>query len=487
MKKFLTFLLAFSLCLTVFGTYGFESPVVCTDESCDEHNHAGHVLLAADTADYLTATVTSQQYNEKQGTFTVLIYIELLSESKISGGTVTIRTEGSVLKNPKLSSMSYLFGELISEDEITTSSSGTYTYFTVKIPEKGEDTRSSYGSISIVYSVDSEYLDLVSSLRAQTLTVSGSVKKADGTTMVFYPSPSSLKAYVCNHNNIVTKIIKQPTCQDAGIVMVSAYAVHPDVVNAGEYVFSQSFPGAVQATAAATFAVEDLGAQRIAIVAVDLDFGKEQSAYFKAKAAELGAEIVSEDYIAMSDNDMTSVVSKIKNENVDLIYMPNYYAHASEVCRQVALQGLDVDILGCEGADSWQLLLTAGEYAEGLYITTNMDRDDPNESTQAYIENYRAEYDMEPDMVGASVYDAFEVLFAAMKEVGTDPAAMQEYIAAMKDFDTVTGTLMYYTSAGSAVKPVQIQQVGEDLQFHSYSVIDDIQIIDGDNIPVVEY
>ena len=281
--------------------------------------------------------------------------------------------------------------------------------------------------------------------------------------------------------------VAAPICQDAGIVMVSAYAVHPDVVNAGEYIFSQSFPGAVQATAAATFAVNDLKAQRIAIVAVDLDFGKEQSAYFKAKATELGAEIVSEDYIAMSDNDMTSVISKIKNENVDLIYMPNYYAHASEVCRQVALQGLDVDILGCEGADSWQLLQTAGEYAEGLYITTNMDRDDPNESTQAYIENYRAEYNMEPDMVGASVYDAFEVLFAAMKEVGTDPAAMQEYIANMKDFDTVTGTLMYYTSAGSAVKPVQIQQVGEDLQFHSYSVIDDIQIIDGDNIPVVEY
>ena len=281
--------------------------------------------------------------------------------------------------------------------------------------------------------------------------------------------------------------VAAPICQDAGIVMVSAYAVHPDVVNAGEYVFSQSFPGAVQATAAATFAVEELGAQRIAIVAVDLDFGKEQSAYFKAKAAELGAEIVSEDYIAMSDNDMTSVVSKIKSEGVDLIYMPNYYAHASEVCRQVALQGLDVDILGCEGADSWQLLQTAGEYAEGLYITTNMDRDDPNESTQAYIENYRAEYDMEPDMVGASVYDAFEVLFAAMKEVGTDPVAMQEYIANMKDFDTVTGTLMYYTSSGSAVKPVQIQRVGEDLQFHSYSVIDDISIIDGDNIPVVEY
>ena len=219
----------------------------------------------------------------------------------------------------------------------------------------------------------------------------------------------------------------------------------------------------------------------------DLDFGKEQAAYFKAQAAKLGAEIVSEDYIAISDNDMTSVITKIKDEKVDLIYMPNYYAHASEVCRQVALQGLDVKILGCEGADSWQLLETAGEYAKGLYITTNMNRDDANEGTQAYIKNYQAEYKMEPDMVGASVYDAFQVLFAAFENVGTDPAAMRDYIAGLKDFDTVTGTLMYYTSAGSAVKPVQIQQVGDDILFHSYGIIDDINIIDGDKVEKVTY
>ena len=189
----------------------------------------------------------------------------------------------------------------------------------------------------------------------------------------------------------------------------------------------------------------------------------------------------------ISDNDMTSVITKIKDEKVDLIYMPNYYAHASEVCRQVALQGLDVKILGCEGADSWQLLETAGEYAKGLYITTNMNRDDANEGTQAYIKNYQAEYKMEPDMVGASVYDAFQVLFAAFENVGTDPAAMRDYIAGLKDFDTVTGTLMYYTSAGSAVKPVQIQQVGDDILFHSYGIIDDINIIDGDKVEKVIY
>lgn len=274
--------------------------------------------------------------------------------------------------------------------------------------------------------------------------------------------------------------VAAPIFQDYGKLMVSAYAVHPDVVNAGNLIFSQSFPGAVQGTAAAEFAVNGLGAKRIAIVAVDLDFGTEQATYFKAKAAELGAEIVSEDYIAISDNDMTSVISKIKGEDVDLIYSVNYYAQASEVCRQVALQELGCPILGTEGADSWQLLETAGEYANGLYITTNMNRDDANEGTQAYIENYRSTYNMEPDMVGASVYDAFQVVFAAIEAVGTDAEAMAEYIQNMKDFDTVTGTLLSYTSNGSAVKPVQIQQV-QDGAFRHYSEITDAAIINPDS------
>lgn len=85
------------------------------------------------------------------------------------------------------------------------------------------------------------------------------------------------------------------------------------------------------------------------------------------------------------------------------------------------------------------------------------------------------------------MYDAFQVVFAAMEAVGTDSAAMKDYIAGLKSFDTVTGTLMYYTSSGSAVKPVQIQQVGSDILFHSYGIVDDINIIDGDNVAKVTY
>lgn len=270
--------------------------------------------------------------------------------------------------------------------------------------------------------------------------------------------------------------VAAPIFQAAGIPLVSAYAVHPDVVNAGDYVFSQSFPGSVQGTAAATVAVDQLGAKRIAIIAVDVDFGTEQAAAFVEYAESKGAEIVSQDFVAMSDNEFSSIVTKIKELNPDLIYMPNYYAHAAEALKQCKLQGLTCPILGSEGADSWQFLETAGEYAEGFIITTNLDRDSSDPAVQEYIKQYTETYNMVPDMVGASAYDAMQIICEAIKVAGDDPAAIKDAIASMKDVDTVTGKLYYYTENGSAVKPVQLQIV-ENGEFHYYGIVDDESII----------
>lgn len=291
----------------------------------------------------------------------------------------------------------------------------------------------------------------------------------------------SVAAVVSGSYSGPTKVAA-PIFQEAGKLMVSAYAVHPDVVNAGDLIFSQSFPGKLQGTAAAIYATETLKAKKIAIISVDLDFGATQIEAFKAQLEKMGsdAEIVYEQAIAISDSDMSSAVTAAAAAGADLIYSVNYYEQAAQVLREVGQKGLDIPVLGCEGADSFELLNIAGEYANGLYITTNMNRDDQNAETQAYIENYVNEYGIQPDMVGASVYDAFQVLFAAMKEVGTDTQAMREYIAGMENFDTVTGTLIRYNEDGSAVKPVQIQLV-TDGEYHSAGTIDDMEVIDPAN------
>ena len=275
--------------------------------------------------------------------------------------------------------------------------------------------------------------------------------------------------------------VAAPIFQDAGKVMVSAYAVHPDVVNAGDYVFSQSFPGKVQATAAAYYAVNDMQAKKIAIIGVDLDFGTEQAEAFKKYAEENGAEIVFEQMVAISDNEFASIITQVKGLEPDLIYLPNYYGHAAEILKQCKQQGLDCQVLGCEGADSWQFFETAGENAEGFIITTNLNRDSEDAATQEYMQLYTEKTGRMPDMTGASAYDAIQILFEGLKAVGTDdPEALRDYIAGMTDIETVTGNLIRYTSAGSAVKAVAVQQV-QDGAFHYYGQVDDEAIINPDN------
>jgi branched-chain amino acid transport system substrate-binding protein len=271
--------------------------------------------------------------------------------------------------------------------------------------------------------------------------------------------------------------VAAPIFQEAGIPMLSGYAIHPDVCKAGDFIFSQSFAGSVQGKAGAKVAVDMLKAKRIAIIQVDIDFGKQLAESFTEYATANGAEIVSVDKFAMADKEFAPVVTKLKEEvKPDLIYMANYYGHGAEIVRQAKSMGLNVPILGTEGIDSFQFLEIAKENAEGVILTTNMNRDSENESTQAFIKAYKEKYGIVPDMVGASVYDSFEVLFKVIADVGTEPTAIRDAIKGLKNFETVTGNLIEYAPTREAIKPVQVQVI-KDGDFHYYGVVEDTEII----------
>jgi len=80
-----------------------------------------------------------------------------------------------------------------------------------------------------------------------------------------------------------------------------------------------------------------------------------------------------------------------------------------------------------------------------------MNRDAKNEATQNYVKAYTEKYKIIPDMVGASVYDSFQVLFKVIGEVGTDPVAMRDAIKGLNNFETVTGNLIKYAPSREAI------------------------------------
>ncbi|MCL4426374.1 MAG: ABC transporter substrate-binding protein, partial [Firmicutes bacterium] len=154
-----------------------------------------------------------------------------------------------------------------------------------------------------------------------------------------------------------------------------------------------------------------------------------------------------------------------------------YSSEGSQIVTQAKALGLEAKILGTEGIDSTkQFLGVAGANAEGVVITTNLNRDDEREVAKKFFANFQKAYNTSPDMVGASTYDAFYVLANAIKTVGTDPAKIREAISKTKNYEAVTGTIAGYTAGGEVMKTVQVQQV-KGGSFHYFGKITDPEVI----------
>src|SRR6202140_2193357 len=65
-----------------------------------------------------------------------------------------------------------------------------------------------------------------------------------------------------------------PVFQKAGVVMISAYGVHPDITLAGDYLFRLVHLGPRQGAATALYVGKPLGIKKISTITMDDDYGQ---------------------------------------------------------------------------------------------------------------------------------------------------------------------------------------------------------------------
>jgi branched-chain amino acid transport system substrate-binding protein len=271
--------------------------------------------------------------------------------------------------------------------------------------------------------------------------------------------------------------VAAPIYAKAGVPMVAGYAVHPDVTKSGESNFRQGFLGEVEGRAAGEYAVKVLKTKKPAVIYMDNDFGREISAGFIKQAETRGAKVAaSQVYKFPGEKDFRPFLTRIKEANPDLIFAAGYYNEAALIVRQAKELGIKVQILAEEGFDSPKFIELAGKDAEGVIIATNLDRDDPRPVVQNFLKSYKAAYKIDPDMVGASSYDAFMILVNAIGRAGsTAPTAVINALKDTKDYNGLTGKLSKFMK-GEVVKPVQFQIV-KDGKFRRHGVVDTLEII----------
>lgn len=257
-----------------------------------------------------------------------------------------------------------------------------------------------------------------------------------------------------------------PLFQEAGVPFVTSGATHPELPKwVGDYFFMTPFGDDDQSYAIADYAIDEMDA-KTAVVWTDqsMDFTKALSKFFIERFKERGGEIVGEDTFMIGDTDFSAQIARLKSTDPapDIVFISAIPTEAGLTVKQIREAGLSLPIVSGDGFDTDLVATTPGpELANDVWFSTHTYRGDDRPEVDKFIEDYKAEYGIEPENAFAPLgYDALNLVVAAIEEAeSADPADIRDALEATRGFKGVTGEISYTRESMVPPKPISIVSV----------------------------
>lgn len=249
--------------------------------------------------------------------------------------------------------------------------------------------------------------------------------------------------------------------QNAKVPMISASATNLDVTKGKDFVFRTTFTDPFQGTATAKYAHEK-GVKTVAVLTnTSSDYSVGLADAFKAQAAQDGITVIEEKY-TKDDKDFKSILTKIKGQNPEAIFIPDYYNTIGLILTQANELGIKAQYLGGDGWDGIQV--NFGAAAEGAIFASQFAPDDTDAAVQKFIADFKAKYSKEPTIFEALGYDTAVVVENALKNAkDLSGTSIQEAMAATSGLNLVTGTFSFDAERNPEKKVTFIEVKGGKL------------------------
>ena len=194
-----------------------------------------------------------------------------------------------------------------------------------------------------------------------------------------------------------------------------------------------------QGIIAANYIAKNFKGKNIAILNDKTTYGKGLADETKKSLNKAGiTEKVNESY-NKGDKDFNAIVSRLKNEKIDLVYVGGYHQESGLILRQMRDQGLQAVLMAGDALNDKEFASIAGPAAEGTLFTFGPDpRNKP--TAKAIVEKFKAK-SIDPEGYTLYTYAAIQVWTQAAAKAGTTDA--KKVMATIKagDWDTVLGKM----------------------------------------------
>lgn len=257
-----------------------------------------------------------------------------------------------------------------------------------------------------------------------------------------------------------TALAVAPLAEQKGIPVITPTATNVDVTLDSDYMFRACFTDPYQGGIMSKFAADDLKAKSAAILYNSGDdYSTGLAEAFKENFEGLGGNITDYEAYTEDEKDFKAVLTNIKANAPDVLYVPDYYNTVGLIAEQVKQVGLKVKMLGADGWDDVQK--DYGSVTEGYYFTNHYAADDTDEIVQNFVKSYGESYEGNtPNALGALGYDATKIMCAAIDKA--DSTNGEDIIKAISetDMDCVAGHITFDEN-GDPEKAVTILTIHE--------------------------
>ncbi len=193
------------------------------------------------------------------------------------------------------------------------------------------------------------------------------------------------------------------------------------------------------------WAVENYG-PRIYIMAPDYNFGTISGHWVHEYAKQLGAEVVGEDYLALSVTDYAPTIQKIQASNPDLVVALPVGAAQTGFLEQFAAAGLkdSIGVVSTNYGSGNQQVVVSPQAGEGLVSAMGYFPSVESDANAEFLAAWEEAYGTDTPVVAGAVdvWNAVHLWAAAANKAGTTDA--DEVIAALESgltFEAPNGTV----------------------------------------------
>ncbi len=253
---------------------------------------------------------------------------------------------------------------------------------------------------------------------------------------------------VIGHLNSGTSIPASKVYSDAGIPQISPSATNPKFTRNGyKTAFRVVADDVHLGGTLGRYAAKDLKGKSIAVIDDRTAYGQGVADEFEKGVKGAGGKVVGREFTNDKATDFTAILTSLKGKKPDVVFFGGMDAVAGPMLRQMKQLGVEAKFMGGDGICTGELpKLAAGTMGDGQVVCAEAGgvEGEAKKSMDEFKAKFKAKFNTDVQIYAPYVYDAVNVMVAAMVKAGSaEPAKYLPVLAKTAGYKGVTGTVAF--------------------------------------------